>query len=102
MEDLRNKLKPGDTVKLQNVLNMKTGAGSAITLGEFADEGVIDRFREYSEMIGTVRSVDHDYFTLQEAEFPRFVAGDISVWPHELAFNNVDVNDVLNFLNGEV
>lgn len=101
MEDLRNKLKPGDTVKLQNVLNMKTGAGSTITLGEFADEGVIDRFREYSEMIGTVRSVGYGNFTLQGVESTRFVAGDIAVWPHEFAPNNVDVDDLIDFLNGE-
>lgn len=54
MEDLRNLLKPGDTVKLKNVADMVESANSSTTLGELDDEQVILEYVEYSEMVGTV------------------------------------------------
>lgn len=98
MEDLRNLLKPGDMVKLKNVADMVESAGSSQTLGALDDQSVIDEYMEYSEMVGTVRSVRETNFTLNEAGTVVFFGGDIAMWPREFEMGEVNVNDMLEFL----
>lgn len=98
MEDLRNLLKPGDTVKLKNVADMVESANSSTTLGELDDEQVILEYVEYSEMVGTVVKVHQTTFILKETGAVAFFGGDIAVWPHEFEQSKCDVNDMLDFL----
>ena len=98
MEDLRNLLKPGDMVKLKNVVDMVESAGSSRTLGALDNQGVIDEYMEYSEMVGTVRSVCETNFTLNEVGAVAFFGGDIAMWPREFEMSEVNVNDMLEFL----
>ena len=100
MEDLRNLLKPGDIVKLKNVVDMVESADSSRTLGALDNQNVIDEYMEYSEMVGTVRSVRETNFTLNEVGTVVFFGGDIAMWPDEMSGLQVNINDVLEFIGG--
>lgn len=98
MEDLRNVLKPGDMVKLKNVVYMVESAGSSKTLGDLDDQSVIDEYMAYSEIVGTVRNVRERDFTLNETGSVVFFGGDIAMWPREFEMSDVNVNDMLELL----
>lgn len=103
MEDLRKKLKPGDKVILKDARDMMADEDGMLgTLLDEEDFETIAQLDPYSKKLVTIKDVDDDTFGVLEkfgADMNYyFFAGDIAVWPDEVPGIQVNMNDVLEFM----
>lgn len=106
MEDLRLKLRPSDQVILKDARDMMVDNEDddyvAVTLLEASEFDMIEKLEPYSKKLVTVKEVYEDYFNVVE-RFEAdndycFYAGDIAVWPDEVIGNQINVKDILEFM----
>lgn len=106
MEDLRDRLKPGDKVILKDARDMMANDDDddyvVVTLLDAREFEIIENLDPYSKKLVTVREVDESSFGVLErfgADTDYyFFAGDIAVWPDEILGNQINVKDVLEFM----
>lgn len=105
MEDLRDRLKPGDKVILKDARDMIADEDGM--LGTLLDEGdfeTIAKLDPYSKKLVTIKEVDEDTFGVLERfgsdHSYYFFAGDIDVWPEGVLGIQVNMSDVLEFIGG--
>ena len=106
MEDLRKKLKPGDKVILKDARDMMVDDDDddyvVVTLLEAREFEIIEELEPYSKKLVTVKEVYEGCFTVVE-RFEAdndycFYAGDIAVWPEGVLGGQINVGDILEFM----
>lgn len=105
MENLRDRLKPGDKVILKDARDMMYDEnGTFGTLLDAEDFESIADLDPYSKKLVTIKDVDEDTFEVLEKfgvnKRYYFFAGDIAVWPDEMSNLQVNMDDVLEFIGG--
>lgn len=111
MRDL-NTLKVGDVVKLKPVDDMSFMLDGTLTFREALENGVCtkdayDTYALFSNKIVEIASINKLFlffsvFSVKgDNGMLTFYAGDIAVWPDEQCVNNVNITDIMEFLDGE-
>lgn len=108
MRDLST-LKVGDVVKLKPVDDMCFVMDGTLTFKEALESGVCtknsyDTYALFSNKIVEIASIDEffHFFSVKGGYgMLTFYAGDIAVWPDEQCVNNVNITDIMDFLDGE-
>lgn len=108
MRDLST-LRVGDVVKLKHVDDMYFVLDGGLTFKEALASGLCnkstyDTYALFSNKTVEIAGIDeflHFFSVKDENGRLTFCIGDIAVWPDEQCVNNVNITDIMEFLDGE-
>lgn len=108
MRDLST-LRVGDVVKLKHVDDMYFVLDGGLTFKEafasgLCNKSTYDTYALFSNKMVEIAGIDvflHFFSVKGEYGALTFCAGDIAVWPDEQCVNNVNITDIMEFLDGE-
>ena len=108
MRDLST-LRVGDVVKLKHVDDMCFMLDGGLTFKEalaigLCNKPTYDDYALFSNKIVEIASIDRlfQFFSVKGGYgVLTFCTGDIAVWPDEQCVNNVNITDIMKFLDGE-